>query len=390
MARSHKPTRRDAASQEPPYRRIARTLAQQILSGQLAPGKRLDDERAMASQYRLSRNTLRSALALLETQGLVRRVPRRGVYVLGEPTEKRWFSLTSTILFVYVGVRMTPIRPDLEGYYSGIYKGATEAARALGLSLKSQGVAGHVRVPLREYRPPRPDQVGGVILCGTFDEQYIRMYGSEGVPVVVVDYWTRNPQADSVTVDVESEAEMALDHLAQKGHTRVGFCAVGRKEHGNQDVHQFDPDIPRMLDCLRRAASRCQMEMREEWIVLTPWSPDPLREPLANLLRSRERPTAMICFTDLEASALLRAIEKAGLRCPEDISIITRGYPEVGQRSMTCLRSDPQQLGHVAVRLLLERMQGVRQQSVRLAMVSRLVLGTSTSLVAGLLPDSGA
>ncbi len=377
----------DDLAHEPIYRRTARTLAHLILSGQLAPGTRLDVEREMAVQYGLSRNTLRSAFAVLEAQGLVRRVPRRGVFVLGEPAEKRWFSTASTILFVYVGVRLTPIQPGQEGYYGSVCGGAIEMARALGLPLKTQGVTGHVRVPLREYRPPRPDEVGGVILCGTFDEQYIRMYGSEGVPVVVVDYWTRNPHADSVIVDVEGEADTALDHLALKGHSRVGFCAVGRKEHGDQDVHQYDPDIPRMLDCLRRAAQRYRVQMRDEWIVLRPWSQDPLREPLGDLLRSPQRPTGMICFTDLEAGALLRAVDKAGLRCPEDISVVARGQPKLGRRQMTCLQSDPVQMGRMAVRLLLERMQGRRQQSVRMAMVSRLVLGTSTSFAPGA-PDT--
>lgn len=358
------------------YRRAAQALAQQILSGQLAPGTRLDVEREMAAQYGLSRNTLRRALAILQAQGLVRRVPRRGAFVTGEPTEKRWFSMASTILFVYVG--KTNVDLNAIGYYEGIYRGVTEAAQNLGMSVRTEKITGHVRVPLREYRPPHPGEVGGVVVCGTFDEQYIQMYGSEGVPVVVADYWARNPHADCVVVDVEGDANMALDHLAQKGHKRVGFCGVGRKEYG-ADIHEFDPDIPRMVDCLRRGAQRCQVEMRDEWTVLEPWSPSAPAGSLRNLLRSPDRPTAMICFSDLPTRAALSVSKSLGLRCPEDLSIITRGDPQVGARRMTCLESNPEQMGRTAVKLLLERIQGQRRQAVRVAVVSRLVFGTSTS-----------
>ncbi len=359
-------------------------FAQQILTGQLPPGTRLGVEREIAVQYGMSRNTWRNALALLEAQGLVRRVPRRGAFVTGQPTEKRWFSTASTILFVEVGKVVAADQPNPTSFYGAIFSGAAETARTLGLPVRTEKVPGHVRVPLQEYHPPRPSEVGGVIVCGTFDEQYIQMYGSEGVPVVVVDYWTRDPQADSVTVDVEGEASMALEHLAQKDHKRVGFCAVGRKEYG-EDVHGYDPDIPRMLDCLRRAAQRCHMEMRDEWVVMRPWSQDPLREPLTELLRSQNRPTAIICFTEFETNCVLGRVVKEGLRCPEDISVISRGQPELGQRHMTCLQGDPKQMGQTAVRLLVERMQGVRQRSVRVAVVSRLVLGTSSAYAPGTL-----
>jgi LacI family transcriptional regulator len=330
----------------------------------------------MATQYRMSRNTLRNALAVLEAQGLVRRIPRRGTVVSGELAEKRWFSLASTLLFVRMGT--IPVQPNPTGYYESIYGGAAQEAEGLGMTIRTEKVAGHVRVPLRDYRPPHPTEIGGVILCGTFDEQYIQMYGSEGVPVVVADYWTRNPHADSVVVDVEGDASMALDHLTQKGHTRIGFCAVGRKEHG-ADVHEYDPDIPRIVDALRRSARQLHIDMRDEWILLEPWSPAAPTDRVRALLSDSNRPTAMICFSDLPAATTLRVAKEFGLRCPEDISVLTRGDPRLGTRQMTCLQSDPWQMGRMTVKLLVERMQGWRQQAVRVAMVSRLTLGTSTS-----------
>ena len=48
-------------------------------------------------------------------------------------------------------------------------------------------------------------------------------------------------------------------------------------------------------------------------------------------------------------------------------------------RQATCLASNSEQMGQAAVRLLLERMKGQRTEAVKLAVASRLVLGTTTS-----------
>lgn len=371
------------SSGEPVYRRVAQALTQRILSGQLPAGTRLDVERDLANQFKLSRNTLRNALTMLEAQGLVRRVPRQGVFVTGQPAARGWSGTTSAILFVNVWGSGRPMPLDSNSYYGGIHAGAAEMAATMGLPIRTEWVPGQVQVPLRAYRPPKPDQVAGVIVLGTFDEQYIQMYASEGVPVVVVDYWTHCPQADSVVVDVESDVTMALDHLAQRGHKTVGFCAIGRKEHGGGDAHAFDPDVWRMLDYLRRAAPEYRIEMRDQWVLLDPWSRTALVQPIRDLLRSRERPTAMICFSFTSAKLLLRGINEARLRCPEDMSVITRGDAVEAGRHMTCLEGNPRQMGRMAVQLLVERIQGRRQQAVRLALVGRLTLGTSTTFAPG-------
>lgn len=61
--------------------RIADDLRRKIETGDLAPGARLDSERALASQYDVARTTIREALKILRNEGLV--VPRQGsgVYV---------------------------------------------------------------------------------------------------------------------------------------------------------------------------------------------------------------------------------------------------------------------------------------------------------------------
>jgi GntR family transcriptional regulator len=66
---------------ESAYQRLYRVLRDQILEGEYAPGERLPTERELCEQFGVSRITTRHALHLLEEQGLVERLPRRGTIV---------------------------------------------------------------------------------------------------------------------------------------------------------------------------------------------------------------------------------------------------------------------------------------------------------------------
>ncbi len=242
----------DSASAIPKYQRLAQQLAHQIITANAAVGGRFADERALAARYRVSRGTVRSALKILESKGLICRTRGKGTFLSRYPQDSHWFSASKTI-------RLVQIRHSLRGldapgtYYGRIHAGVLEMARTLGLTVKQQRVRGYVRVPIMEYTTPNPDEIGGVILCGTFDKDYIEMYQSEGTPVVVVDYWAQDTPVDCVAVDVEAEASIAVRYLAEQGHTSLGFLAAARREC-ETNHRGFDPDVPRLLGCLRQAA----------------------------------------------------------------------------------------------------------------------------------------
>src|SRR5260370_984490 len=64
------------------YRQIAEDLRQKIESGALERGKQLPTELDLREQYDASRNTVRDAIRLLITRGLVETKPRQGTFVV--------------------------------------------------------------------------------------------------------------------------------------------------------------------------------------------------------------------------------------------------------------------------------------------------------------------
>lgn len=69
-----------AARTEAAYAMLARTLRGAILQGRYADGVRLPTEAELATEYRVSRQTVRRAFHDLVSEGMVRRVPGRGTF----------------------------------------------------------------------------------------------------------------------------------------------------------------------------------------------------------------------------------------------------------------------------------------------------------------------
>jgi GntR family transcriptional regulator len=65
----------------PRYHRIAQSLREQIASGALEPGERLDNQRRLAEQFGVTLMTLRQALSVLERDGLIARRHGLGTFV---------------------------------------------------------------------------------------------------------------------------------------------------------------------------------------------------------------------------------------------------------------------------------------------------------------------
>jgi GntR family transcriptional regulator len=68
-----------------PYRRIVSELREQVLAGQRAPGDRLPSESELAATYHTSRPTVRRALAVLRSEGLIVTGQGSGTFVRARP-----------------------------------------------------------------------------------------------------------------------------------------------------------------------------------------------------------------------------------------------------------------------------------------------------------------
>lgn len=138
------------------------------------------------------------------------------------------------------------------------------------------------------------------------------------IPTVVIGRDLTSNRISSVLVDNAAGGYAALDHLYQLGHRKIAFVRGPQSLHDSatrwSGVKKFamehgldlDPKLIRQLPDLREANSGF----------------DGGRELTDDLVRSRRKFSALVAFDDLTALGALRALMKAGLRVPDDCSVI--------------------------------------------------------------------
>jgi len=360
------------------YQQIADRLLKQLAESRATEPLILPQERELASQFDVSRSTIRQALSLLEQLGLVQRKRGQGTRLLRPAREalEIWKLRTKSMMFIYAGPSF--IREN-SGFYGQILSGVLAEARERKLIIKIK----HFGTNLREQnRPedllPEDEDVAGVMICGSAEDHLFRAFAENGLATVAIDYWPRDNLCDAVTVDVEAEAFQAAAYLSRLGHRAVGFAAFGRRKPG-ENLVRFDPDVWRFLAHLRRAVGEYGLVIRDEWITTVPGTDATAQRALDRFFSLGPLPEAIICFDHDVAAVALDAIKRRGLKCPDDISIIARGIEQWTNPTITTLRSDPAAMGRVAVRLLIERVFQKRTWPMRVAVASKLIPGESCS-----------
>lgn len=188
------------------------------------------------------------------------------------------------------------------------------------------------------------------------------------VPTVLTSRRLRGEQIDSVATDEGLGARLAVDHLAALGHERIvhvdggrGASASGRRSGYQRAMRQLG---------LGRVAETLAGEFTEQSGV----------EAAQELLRRRALPTAVFAANDLQATGVLDGFTRAGVRVPDDISLV--GFDNtflagLEYISLTTVDQPRHEMGRLALELLLERIAGRTAQSQR-RLEPRLVVRRTT------------
>jgi LacI family transcriptional regulator len=193
-----------------------------------------------------------------------------------------------------------------------------------------------------------------------------------GVPYVLIDAQQMPNGASTVSVDHVEGASLAVRHLIELGHVRIGF--VG----GALTL----PPVQMMFRGFRRALSEVGLRFESEWICQeTPDSEGGYRA-VRKLLAGSNPPTAALFVSDLMAIAALAALGDAGLQVPEDFSVV--GYDDIPMAAiveppLTTVAQDKFGLGRISSRILIHEIEtgpGVIHQKALLQ--PKLILRGST------------
>jgi DNA-binding LacI/PurR family transcriptional regulator len=199
--------------------------------------------------------------------------------------------------------------------------------------------------------------------------RYIRLR-ERGLPIVLVNGYHEGIDAPFISNDDVASMDLALTHLVQLGHTRIGL-AIG--------PDRFVPAI-RKIEGFRVSTQRLLGRTDvDDLIERTVFSVEGGDTAGARLID--KGCTAVVCGSDLMALGAIRAARRAGLRVPDDFSVV--GYDDspliaFTDPPLTTVRQSVQAMSEAAVRALLEEIAGERAPRAEFVFRPELVVRAST------------
>ncbi|TDD16569.1 LacI family transcriptional regulator [Nonomuraea diastatica] len=180
---------------------------------------------------------------------------------------------------------------------------------------------------------------------------------------------------DHVAIDDTAAARSATAHLASLGRTRIAAIGLVDRPVGNTAAHRSVG--------YRQALEEAGLPLRAELTVpvLRYQRQDGLLA-MERLLDLPEPPDAVFCYNDLLALGAMRAILARGLRVPQDIAVAGFDGIEEGRFAtppLTTVVPDKEKIAELAVRRLLERVEGDGSAPVQLEAPWRLMVDESTT-----------
>jgi LacI family transcriptional regulator len=163
----------------------------------------------------------------------------------------------------------------------------------------------------------------------------------------------------------------AVQHLLELGHRRIAMlrgydCLVDDARYHGYVAALTEAGVALDPGLIERADFRF----------------DPAVSAAESILRLPDRPTGVFASNDLEALGVIEAARRLGLSVPGDLSVV--GFDDslgaaTSSPQLTTVRQPFAQMGEVAYRLLTDQMEGRESDSLRVELVTTLIVRESTA-----------
>ena len=324
---------------------------------------RLPGEEALCARYGYSRQTVRKALAILEQEGLLTRVRGSGTYLSenGQGRTGRIVSITaSTDEYLY-----PQLLRDIEAELS-----------PAGYELRKLSSGNRIvreRKLLQELLQESPS---GILLEGAKtalpspNHDLLEQLDQKGVPIVYLHAPLPVPaNAPYILDDNEGGARLLVRHLLEHGHQRIAGIF---KSDDRQGIERYRGYLFELCDA--------GLDIPEDSIL---WYTTEEREQLLNgkynwldrFVYSRlSGCTAVVCYNDEIAYALIRTLTAVGLQVPEQYAVVSfdnSHYCSLSPVPITSLAHERHEMGTAAARALLRLIRGREVHGIRLTWTLR-------------------
>ena len=268
--------------------------------------------------------------------------------------------------------------PDLVNpYFSSLSTAIVEAAAIEGYTVLIDHTQGQRDSEFKILHGLHPHLIDGIIFNPLIlDVEEISARRGD-VPIVLLGQRLFGSPFDHVWSDDIAAARLAINHILGLGRRRIAIIGVP------EDTTDVMPHL-RLRGC-EEALAAANMSLDSRFITHVP--PRSFHrihgsQAMKHLLSLDDPPDAVFCFNDLLALGAVKVLNENGIRMPEDIAVV--GYDNIEEAifstpSLTTISVDVQEVGKMAVSLLLSRIRDLHTGlPVRVQLPFRLIPRTST------------
>jgi len=207
--------------------------------------------------------------------------------------------------------------------------------------------------------------------------------GGLGLPTVAIAGHKREEGVTNIVLDHKLAARLALSHLLELGHESIAFIKG----------QPFSSDSSVRWSAICEVAEELGIRIRPELTIQLEGtdSTPTIGYPFAKQLLARKIPfTALFAYNDISAIGSIWAIREAGLRVPEDISVV--GFDDIPGAAfcgpgLTTVRQPLIRMGQIAAQTLVDLIEGRSEYVPEIAIEPQFVVRESTGPAPGLGKD---
>jgi DNA-binding LacI/PurR family transcriptional regulator len=324
--------------------------------------------RDLARELGVSELTIRRDIAVLAERGLVAKVHGGATLPVhsGPASQPRRAAIRFTIGMVV---------PSLDFYWPPVVAGARAAAAALGVTIQLRGSSYDPDEDRRQIsRLVGAREVQGLLLAPSADGDLLGWIGGLPIPTVLVERqprrWTpATSHIEWVRSDHALGLEIALHHLRQQGHRRIGLVLA-----------RGSPTSPHLLAAWRAAGADPGMSgvlAVPELVTLGEW------KVVDGILRGCRRSgvTALVVHSDPHAMSIAQCCAEQGVAIPGDLAIVSYDdeIAHLAEPALTAVRPPKSHVGRLAVELMVARLRdGERRPAHQVLLAPELVVRASS------------
>nr|WP_315207885.1 LacI family DNA-binding transcriptional regulator [uncultured Albidiferax sp.] len=258
-------------------------------------------------------------------------------------------------------------------FTSALVSGAVQAVAAAGNEVLIYSLLDRAQRPNDNVLQLLQQFTDGVIAILPYQFGFVESLSAAQLPVVTIDQHTEHAEFPSIAADSYGGARSAMLHLAELGHRRIALITGDERMNSARDRHRAYDDAVAILGLERDPAL----------VLPGDYSLGSGRTAAHQLLALPVRPTALFAANDLSAFGAMSVLQTAGLRVPQDMSVV--GFDDLEAASLvhpglTTVRQPINEMGRAAANTLLALIAGLDVATQQVSLPTELVVRASTAV----------